>query len=223
MSAAAPAGSSSTRISAFNAACPPRSPGRCGTPGRAAAPAGCPLRGSHPRRVRRPGSSTGARGPCVSRRRASSPPGPRSSEIDMPDDVPISTPASPGASWPGSGSSVSVTSWRRAVRVAANGAVAGSRERAGAPTQPRGQPAEEEHPRRAGVRAVANLDRVDRARAHRASVAGRTWRPRARATASSAARRGRPRRRRALSSSARCNALAGSGSFTESIRATWER
>ena len=159
MSAAAPAGSSDTRMSTFSAASPPRSRARCGRRGRATAPAGCPLRGCRPRRARRPGSSTRARGPWVAA------PGKQSARatIERNRHARRGTDLDPREA----GCVLVLVGLERerhvlaaCARVAANGAV-GRHERAGAPAQPRGEPAEEEDPRRPGVRTVADLDRVD--------------------------------------------------------------
>ena len=140
---------------------PRRSRARRRRSGRAAAPAGCPRRGCRPRRARRPGPSSAARLPFVSRRRASRPPGPRSSEIDMPDDVSDLDPRQAGHGLARVG--LERERRRRARRPCARPRTEpfGRHQRARAPAQPRGQPAEEEHARRARVRAVADLDRVD--------------------------------------------------------------
>ena len=131
--------------------------------------------------------------PSRARRSERRPPGERSSETASPDAVSIVTPASPGAFWL-AGSSVILTSWRRAR------AWPGQCRRRGAqrlrlPAQPRAQPAAEQHRGGQRVLAVADGHGGDRAAAARARRAGRRRRRSARATASSAATRGRRRRR----------------------------
>ena len=129
--------------------------------GRAAAPAGCPRRGCRPRRARRRARSSSARCPSCRAGGRRSPPGPRSSEIDIPDAVSISTPASPGTLWSASGSSAQLDVVAAAVRAAAH------RRRSPASACPALQPSRDASqpkkstPADARVGAVADGDRVD--------------------------------------------------------------
>ena len=207
-------------MSAFTGAAPRRTRARGGRPGRAAAPGGCPRRGCRPRPARRRARSSSARGPSGRGGAAESPPGPRSSEIVIPDDVPISIPASPGTfcSWSAlererSRRGGAPLRWPRTEPFARH-------KRSLAPAEPRRQPAAEQDARHAGVRRGGERSRSRSARAPRASAAGRTSPPPARARASCAARRGPPRTRPPPAPWRAAAPTPASGSFTESISTT---
>ena len=221
MSAAAPAGSSSTRISAFNAASSSAESRALRYAGSRSSACRMPSPRIPPSPREAPRIVHSRSRPFESRRRASSPPGPRSSDIDMPDDVPISTPARPGASWPGSGSSVSVTSWRRAVAwPRTEPLVAAVSEPVPQPSREASQPkkstpaAPESGRWRTLTESMCQSSSRQRGGSNVEATRSRHGVVRSQARSTTYAS--------ALSSSARFNALAGSGSFTESIRATWE-